>query len=521
MTGQESDDEQAPVGSARVTQARAAGVLVIGQIAATLADVLTPLVLVRYLGREELGVLGGLLLVYQTTTMVVASGIPRSVLYFLPGRERAVRAAIAWRLSGMLATAAGVIAASFVLGFAIWQGLFGAPLSETSLLPWLPLLACWIACDIPTRMLPNVLVTEGLARSSAVVSVVRSVGSAAAVLCPAMLGLGVGSIAMAMAGWSVVYLCWCAWSLLRVLRPQAVPDGAEIPTVRDILRFSIPVGATDVINVVNKGVDRFLIMGVFPAAVWAEYQVGAWQIPVISTVAWSVGAVQMPAYRELAQRGELQEILVQWRQSVVKVSLVVVPVAMACMFAAGPLIRVLFTTAYESAVPVFVCYTAMVLGRVAFYGAPVLAMGRPDLVMSAAGFTLLSNLAFSVPLLWWLGSVGPAAGSALGMAAAMVVYCYFIGLVLQTPWHRVFPIGGWLRVVGWSTVAGGTGYLAQGMLELSDAAALPFQLVISLVMYSVIATLAGDISSADWRFVREWLTLRVLRSPSSTKRAMG
>ena len=32
MTGQESDDEQAPAGSARVTQARAAGVLVIGQI---------------------------------------------------------------------------------------------------------------------------------------------------------------------------------------------------------------------------------------------------------------------------------------------------------------------------------------------------------------------------------------------------------------------------------------------------------------------------------------------------------
>ena len=104
MTGQESDDEQEPVGSARVTQARAAGVLVIGQIAATLADVLTPLVLVRYLEREELGLLGGLLLVYQTTPMVVASGIPRSVLYFLPGRERAVRAAIAWRLSGMLAT---------------------------------------------------------------------------------------------------------------------------------------------------------------------------------------------------------------------------------------------------------------------------------------------------------------------------------------------------------------------------------------------------------------------------------
>jgi O-antigen/teichoic acid export membrane protein len=521
MTGQESDDEQEPVGSARVTQARAAGVLVIGQIAATLADVLTPLVLVRYLEREELGLLGGLLLVYQTTTMVVASGIPRSVLYFLPGRERAVRAAIAWRLSGMLATAAGVIAAVCMLSFAIWQGLFGAPVAETSLLPWLPLLACWIACDIPTRMLPNVLVTEGLARSSAAVSVIRSVGSGAAVLCPAMLGLGVGAIAMAMAGWSVVYLGWCAWLLLRVLRPQAVPDDARIPTVRDILRFSIPVGATDVINVVNKGVDRFLIMGVFPAAVWAEYQVGAWQIPVISTVAWSVGAVQMPTYRELAERGELSEILGQWRQSVVKVSLVVVPVAMACMFAAGPLIRVLFTSVYESAVPVFVCYTAMVLGRVAFYGAPVLAMGRPDLVMSAAGFTLLSNLAFSVPLLWWVGSVGPAAGSALGMAAAMVVYCYFIGLVLQTPWHRVFPIGGWLRVVGWSTIAGGTGYLAQGMLQLSDAAALPFQLVITLVMYSVIATLAGDISSADWRFVREWLTLRVLRSPSRANQSMG
>lgn len=514
MTTPEPDAVQPSSGGSGAAQARAAGVLVVGQVAATLADVVTPLLLVRYLERDELGVLGGLLLVYQTTTMVVSSGIPRSVLYFLPGRSEAERAAIAWRLFAMLATLALAIAAVFVLAPILWSVAAEGTPTETSILPWLPLLACWIACDIPTRMLPNVLVTEGRARASALVSVVRAVGSGVAVLVPAVAGLGVGSIALAMACWSVVYLTWCTWSLARVLRPRPVAPGTDIPTVREILRFSIPVGATDVINVVNKGVDRFLIMGVFPAAVWAEYQVGAWQIPVISTVAWSVGAVQMPVYRELAQRGELQEILKQWRQSVVKVSLLVIPVAIACLAAAGPLIRVLFTSDYQSAIPVFICYTAMVLGRVAFYGAPVLAMGRSDLIMAAAGFTLISNIVLSVPLLWFLGSVGPAAGSALGMAAAVVVYCYYIGVVLKTPWHQVFPFVGWFRVLCWAAVAGGGSLVVQSLLNFPDAVALPFQLVLTLSIYAGIATLAGDISAAEWRFVREWLTLRVLGSPA-------
>ena len=46
---------------------------------------------------------------------------------------------------------------------------------------------------------------------------------------------------------------------------------------RELFKFAVPLGLTEAIGILNKRLDRFLVVGLFAAAVVAEYEVGAWQ----------------------------------------------------------------------------------------------------------------------------------------------------------------------------------------------------------------------------------------------------
>ena len=51
-------------------------------------------------------------------------------------------------------------------------------------------------------------------------------------------------------------------------------------TSNRLFKFAVPLGLTEAIGILNKRLDRFLVVGLFAAAVVAEYEVGAWQIPL-------------------------------------------------------------------------------------------------------------------------------------------------------------------------------------------------------------------------------------------------
>ncbi len=488
-------------------QARSTGILVIGNTAATLADIVTPLLLVRLLSRDELGILGGLLIIFQTATMIGAGGLPRALLYFLPERPPQEQHTLAWRLMGLSAGLAALATCAIL----IWAG-FQATMAEEgvdrplALLPWV---ALYVGLDIPTRMLPNMLVAADRARSAAATSLLRSLGITAATLLPAALGAGNEAILIALCLWSG---CYFAATLAWFQRIHPMGHRCPSPTTLNaMLRFAIPLGITDMVNILNKGIDRFLVMAVFATAVWADYQVGAWQIPVLSTIAYAAGSVQMPVFRSFYERGEKELVVATWRASIAKVSLVVVPLTVAFMVAAPAFIRIFFTDEYTGAVPIFRWYTVLTLGRVAVYAAPMLAAGRSDFVLYASALTLVSNIVVSVPLVALVGPTGAAMGTALAFIPSVAAYTWFIAKATSVRWRAVFPITRWLLVVAHAgasaaAVAGGL-----SLLHLPDPAELAVTLVGVCGVFALLGTATGLISRDDWRFALDWVSLRIMR----------
>lgn len=508
--------------ASKKSRAEQASILVLGKVAAKAANALTPFILVRTLGKAEVGGLDGLMLIYMTTAVFLTAGVPQAVLYFLADRPVQERRWIAWRLSALMLLLGGLI--SLLL---LALGLFGDaalealaqlfavapdPQAQDSVpLSYLLWMVLYPLFDIPTRLLPNLLIAEEKPRYAAGVGVIQSIGTVCGTLIPAALFGTLPSIILGLVTFQVfnaaVYVFMVRWLYKGVERLQTPLSFWEM------MRFSFPLGVTDIVNRLHSSLDRYLILGLFAAAALAEYKTGAWEIPLITTVAYSVGAVYMPRFVELFRAGKPREALDVWRGSIQKVSLIVIPVAAVFIISAEEFITLAFTEDYLQAAPVFRCYSLQLLGRVAAFGSVIVAAGKPQYVLRAAGLTLVFNLVLSVPLVLTMGFVGPALGTALAFLPTVLAYCWYISRAAGVPLNHTFPVVAWGKVVA----AALPGCLVAVALKLAASAwgwhpALAMALESLLVVggFALVGSLTRQITSEDWRFVGNWLRLKVL-----------
>lgn len=492
-------------GVRRASNAQHASVLVFGTALATISSAIIPLVVVRVLGKADVASLLALMLVYDTVALLFTWGFPQTVMYQLATHDIQVRRSIAYRSIGLLF--ASGCAAGLTL---VAVGLFGDTALEnivgeraTSLEPLLVYAALPLA-DLPSRLLPNLLVAEGRSRPVAALGVLRALTNSLAVLIPVSLGFGVWAVAACFVAVGFIRGPLSIFYVLRLLYKD-VPT-APCPVARkELWRFALPLGATDIVAMLNQQLDRYLILLSFPAASFALYQAGSWQVPIINDIPYQVGTAYAPRLAELFKKGQPGEAVALWGKTVQKVSLLVLPVMSVFILAAEEVVVLLFTADYLGAAPVFRLYSILTLGRVAAYGTMIVAAGRPELVLRAAMLSFGSNLLLSVPLVFALGFLGPALGTVLAFLPTVVFYCWCIGRASTIPTAQVFPVRSFLKVLLVSAVAAVPAALLKWTTEIHPAATLLASAGLTLGSFAALGSLLGLITSEDWRFLRSRL----------------
>jgi O-antigen/teichoic acid export membrane protein len=281
--------------------------------------------------------------------------------------------------------------------------------------------------------------------------------------------------------------------------------------VRELIGYSLPLGVTDIIGMLRSKLDMWLIVLFFAAERVAEYQMGAWQIPIITTVAFSLGAVQLPRYAQLFQSGQSREALHVWRQSSLKVSLVVVPAAMVFIVAAEEFVSWAFTPEYIRAAGVFRCYCFLVMLRITDFGSFLMAAGRPGYVLRSAALTLLASAALAIPLVFTLGFIGPALGTALAIIPTLFFYCGYVARAAGVRITETFPLLGYLRVVAVAAVPAALAIAFKLSFDLHYIAMFWIEAVIVLVGWALLGTLLRLIEPEDWAFARRWARLGIFK----------
>jgi len=498
--------------SAATVASHAAGVLVLGNVLATLADIVVPLVVVRLLGKADVAALTALLFIYNTVALVVATGFPQAVMYHLPGRPLPERAAVARTIAGTL-FGLGVAAALLLLvighhGRALVAAI--SPVDEGSVVDLGPLMVIALLPlgDLPGRLLPNLLVAENRPRAAATYGVFRSLGLSVCTLLPIALGGTAWTVAWCLVLVGMAQGVWVLASL-RSLYRRAPRVPSPIP-LREMVRFGLPLGLTDIVAVLNNGLDRFLILLMFTDVVFAEYQAGAWQIPIVTRVPYVVGTAMAPQLAEMFRSGRARAAIELWQASIEKVSLIVVPVALVFVVAAEEVVEILFTAEYAGAAPVLRWYSILTMGRVAAFGVVIVAAGRPAFVFQASVLSLLANATLSVPLLVLLGVVGPAMGTTLAFVPIVAFYTWSIARASELPMREILPLRAYARVVAVGLCGVAVALVWKLGMDGSAAFMLGGQALLLLSTFAAVGTATGLVTRDDWRYVWRWLKLESL-----------
>jgi O-antigen/teichoic acid export membrane protein len=496
-----------------VSTSQAASVLVLGTTLATLADVIVPLIVVRLTGKSEVASLMSLLLVYNTVTLVALLGFPGTITYFLPERSIVERAAIARRVMLILMALSLVAGVVLLLAGAFGQTAIGwfstvAAEQRTDIEP-LMLISLVPLGDLPARMLPNLLVAEHRPRPAAAYGVLRSLGTSVSSVVPLALGYGAWEVAAALIVVAMLQAAFLAWQMRRLY--GRVPRHPASLSVGELFRFASPLGITDMVSLLNSKFDLFLILFLYTDSAFADYRAGGWQIPVVTQIPYMVGTALAPRLVVLFGEAKPHEAIALWRQSITKVALLVVPVTLVFVVAADDAVELLFNGDYPRSAEVLRWYALLGVGRVAAFGTVIMAAGRPRLVMRAAALSLLSNVAISLPLLSWLGFVGPAMGTFLAFIPMVFYYCWCIARATGLQFREIFPLVAYAKVLAVALVGAMLALVFRSQIDWPASWAFTAQFVIVVGSFAALGSLTGIITRADWAFAGGWLRLKMLR----------
>jgi O-antigen/teichoic acid export membrane protein len=323
---------------------------------------------------------------------------------------------------------------------------------------------------------------------------------------PAALGMGIQAVLVSYGVFGVLQGLWLVREL-RVLYAGTRKVPAPV-TFGQTLRFALPLGATDIVGQLTQRFDRYLVAASFTALMFAEYHVGAFQIPILTTIAYSVGTAYAPTFTDLLREGKSREAIGLWRGTISKTSLVVVPLSLVFAIAADGLIELLFTKSYSQAASVFRFYALATAGRVAAFGAVIVAAGKPRLLLRAAVATLLLQAALSTLGLWLFGFAGPAIGACVAFVPTVVVYCYYIANATGLRLREIFPGAAYFKVVAVAAVAAVPAIWFERRMHLPPGLEVLGVAVIVLSLFMVLGRLSGVVSAADLAFVKERLRLQ-------------
>jgi O-antigen/teichoic acid export membrane protein len=404
--------------------------LLAARLAGAVLALAVPMVLARALLPAAYGTFKQAWLVSQTLALVLPLGLTQSLYYFVP-REPAARdryvAQTAWAhvvlgivAAGLVLAGRGFLAARFhnpelqeLLGWvAAFTGLLvaGAPLD-----------LAWNACGRIGAAALARLATEVL-RSGALVLGAVLAGSVRG----ALVGMTFATGLRAVAGFALL------------ARDHGLAGSGAL--LRRQLAYALPFGLAFLLVVPQQQFHQYAVSAAVPAAAFAVYSVGTFQLPVVDVLYSPVSELLQISLAGTDGAGHPRHAgLRLFHEAVGQLAFAFFPLAGLLLVVAPALIAVVFSPVYLSAVPLFrLSVVPILLAALPLDGVlRARAQDRFVLVLSAAklGATVplvLGGLAARGPLgafAGWLGAEALSRGVMLVRAATL----------FEAPWRRILP----------------------------------------------------------------------------------
>ncbi len=444
-TGAESFAPGSVGGSATASQIRGSSLLLAGQTFAVVVNLVSQILVVRYLSQDAYGAFAYALSVGMITEVVAAFGMRRGVARFMPiyhehGDLQRAAGVFVLALSTVLScgTAVILIVAAFR---GIIVGSFDDTASATAVLVLLTGLS--VAGALGT-LLDGVFAVFSRARAIALrrfvaaplfrlVAVLLIVAQGENVVVLAAAYLVAGLLGLGMYG-PLLPPILREHGIARHLRP-----GRFVIPARTVFRFTVPLLASDLTSValISSGA---IVLGLLAApADVAEFRA---VLPLATTMSYilsSFGLLLVPIAARLYARSAADELNeVYWRTAAWTAALAF-PIFLTCVVLASPLVTLLFGGAYSSAAGVLaVLALGVFIDTSAGHNELLLGVfGRVRLIVIANVVAIAVNVVLVIVLAPRYGAVGAAIATSAALISLNAIRQ--IGLARETDIHGMVP----------------------------------------------------------------------------------
>lgn len=320
--------------------------ILFAKIAGFALNTILPLLVVRYLTQENVGVYRQAFLVAANAVLVLPLGFSMSAYYFLNREPEKHPAAIF-----------NILVFNFAMGAAAFLVLFFFPqiLGVTFQSPELTRLAPLIGIAIWLWIFSGFLETAALAlqqaRLAAVFIVLSQLLKTAFMITAVVFFNSVDSLLYAAIALFSIQSVVLAAFLHR--RFPNLWSSIDPPFFRKQLAYALPYGLSMILYVGQTDIHNYFVSHSFSAAEFAIYSVGCFQLPLIAMLYESVGAVMIPRISQLQDEGKKREILELTAAATQKLSFFYFPLFAFLMIVANEFITTLFTKDYAASAAIF------------------------------------------------------------------------------------------------------------------------------------------------------------------------
>ncbi len=480
---------------------RKAGIMVISRAITISVQLVSLVVLTRVLSKQDLGILSFLfMMVYLSVLSIGQLALPESIFYFFELLAKSARKNFALLTSRTLFFVS-LVGSILIFLICYVVKLKGQPLDN---LYW-PFMVL-ILLELPTTPLPNILIAIGQAKKAAVFNIAVGLVQFLALVLPAALNLPLKTIIFSLLGSGVFRFLLSAILFANILHGEQtrLPAG----TAKKQLSYSIPLSFAQILWSLNRQIDKYVVAWFLPAAVLAEYIIGAWEIPVLSTIPASVASVMLPKFVAYHLDENREELLELWHTAVKKVSIIIIPLTVLFLLIAHEFIVLLYTKNYIRAVIPFRIYTVILLHRVASYSAILKAIDDTRSITISAILLVVLNIILSIPMVKYMGISGPPTATLIANMFAWAYTLTKISKGLQVSFIKVFPFRFYIKTLTVAVLSAIPVVVLGTLVHTSNTLELLLKVIAYLLVFSAAASFAKVYKKEDWLYLLGWVTFK-------------
>ncbi len=307
---------------------------------------LLPLLVVRFLSKDEVGVYRQTFLIIVNASVIFTLGFGMSAYYYLP-RETARRGAVI--LNTLLFNfVMGGLACLLLFLFPMLLGNIFQSDEITRLAPkigiviWLWIFSSFLetvaVANQELRMATAFIILAQFTKTALLVLAVMLFSSVESLIYAAMVQAFLQSVIL------IIYLSnrfprfWTAF---------------DAKFFREQLFYALPFGLSGLMWTLQTDVHNYFVSHHFSPAEFAIYAIGCFQLPLIGMLGESVAAVLIPRVSSLQATGDRAEIIRLTMRAAQKLAFFYFPIYIFLMITAQTFITTLFTRDYAASVPIF------------------------------------------------------------------------------------------------------------------------------------------------------------------------